>query len=65
MVGKVRSILGSVRFWQIAIVAALQVAVEVGFLGAGSEVYVQALQGVLGVSVTIGTVDRFAERVGS
>lgn len=62
MINKIKAILGSIRFWHLVAIAALQVLVGVGVIdGATSELIVKAIQGVLGGSVVIGTLDSVAK----
>ena len=63
MFTKVKSILGSVRFWQIVVVAVLQALIEMGVMAGDGVAIANAVSGLLGVSVTIGTVDSFATRL--
>jgi len=58
------SFLKSVRFWKVTIAVALLVLVETGVLESEElQVIAQGLAGLLGVSATIRTVDRFAETI--
>ena len=61
MFDKIKAILGSIRFWQIVVAAVLLYLGEVGVIGL--EV-AKTIAGVLGVSVTVGTVDKVAKNIG-
>ena len=64
MWSKVKAILGSVRFWQLVVIAALQVLLGLGYLtGDAVEAITKAVQLVLSGSVVIGSVDSAASRI--
>lgn len=59
------SFLSSTRFWKLVIIAALESLVITGAIdGATAEAITHLVSAVLGGSVAIRTVDRFAEHVG-
>lgn len=59
---KVKVILGSVRFWQLALIAAIEVGKGVGLVdGASAEAWARGIELLLGGSVTIGTLDSIAK----
>ncbi len=58
MIDKVIKILGSVRFWQLLIGALL---VILGSYGVIPVELANIIAGALGISVTIGTVDKFSK----
>jgi hypothetical protein len=55
MISKITSILGSVRFWQLLIGALLLILASYGII---PQEIANVIAGLLGVSVTIGTVDK-------
>lgn len=59
MIGKIRELFGSVRFWQVTGIAILQVFAYYipEFVGLAN-----IISGWLGVVVTIGSVDSFARK---
>lgn len=61
MIEKIKAILGSIRFWQLVIGALI---VILGKEGVISQAIADAIAGILGISVTIGTVDKAAQQLG-
>lgn len=59
MFDKIINILGSVRFWQVLIAF---VVLYIGDAGGMSVALSEAIAGMLGVSVGIGTIDKFRNR---
>jgi len=55
MLEKIKSILGSIRFWQVVGAFVVYLLGQYGFLPAE---LVVAISGILGVSVTVGTIDK-------
>jgi len=61
MTAKIGAILGSVRFWQLVLIAAIQIALGTGVIdGATAQAWAQGIQLLLGGSITLGTIDSFA-----
>ena len=61
MKSKIISILSSVRFWQLAIVAIIQILVALGAINSDQGITIANIISVfLGAVVTIGTVDKVA-----
>ena len=59
MIKKIKNILGSVRFWQVLIGATLYILVGEGVIENNTAVaIVEIIYTTLGISVTIGTVDK-------
>lgn len=57
--------LKSVRFWKIIAIAVLQALITVGVIqGDTAVILTQLVESVLGVSIAIRTIDRFAEKSG-
>nr|AKH47983.1 hypothetical protein [uncultured marine virus] len=66
IINKLKEIGGSVRFWQVFAVAVLQSLVALNFIETTvGEQIADILSTLLGVSVTIRTVDSFAKNVSS
>lgn len=64
MWNKILTILESVRFWQLALIAAIQVAMGVGLIdGATAVVWAHGVQLLLGGSVTLGTLDSVGQSI--
>lgn len=64
MTAKIGAILGSVRFWELVIIAGLQVALGVGLIdGSQATAWANGVQLLLGGSVTLGTLDSFATKI--
>lgn len=62
---KLYAIFGSIRFWQLAVIAILQILVILNVLdGAQAEAIVRIIQGLIGGSVVIGTIDSTAVKYG-
>ena len=59
------SFLKSTRFWKLVIVAILQVLISLGIIQGDLVTIIMALESVLGISIVIRTVDRFAEKAGT
>lgn len=57
MINKIKSILGSVRFWQVLVAFVAMYLGDAGFI---STELATTIATFLGVSVTIGTVDKFS-----
>ena len=58
MISKIKNILSSVRFWEVLVGVVLYILVAEGAITNDSAVaVVQGIYTVLGISVTIGTVD--------
>lgn len=58
---KIKSIFGSVRFWQLAVIAAIQVLVVLDVINTNQgEQLALIVQGLLAASVTVGTADSIA-----
>ena len=61
MIEKIKNILGSVRFWQVLIAIVLLSLASYGLI---PEELAKAIATLLGISVTIGTIDRSSEKIG-
>lgn len=60
------SFLKSTRFWKVVIIALLEGLIAVGVVdGDTAEILTRLVEMILGASVAIRTVDRFAEKSGS
>ena len=63
---KVLAVLGSIRFWQIILIAIVEGLIAVGVVdGAGAERIARIIELVLGSSVTLGTIDSAATKLGT
>ncbi len=61
MLAKIKSILSSIRFWEVVIATLLFALIEGGIIGSESAVLIARIVATtLGISVTIGTVDKAA-----
>jgi len=59
------SFLKSTRFWKVVVIAFLEGLIAVGMInGDSAEVITRLIEAILGASVAIRTVDRFAEKSG-
>lgn len=61
MVSKIKEILSSVRFWQVVVAVVLH---AVGKEYADFQPVADAIASVLGVSVIIGSADKFSKNLG-
>jgi len=61
MLKKIKEILSSVRFWQVVIAS---VVYYLGVVGIIPSTIADAITAVLGVSVSIGTIDKFGKNIG-
>jgi len=59
---KIVNILKSIRFWQMLIAVVVYVLAQNGAFPPG---LADIVCGILGISVTIGTIDRFSEKIGN
>ena len=61
MINKIKSILSSVRFWQVVLIALFQGLLDLSIIdNATFEAIARLLQSVLGASVLIGSADSVA-----
>lgn len=61
MVAKIQNILSSIRFWEVLAAVILYTLATDGVI---DPVWGETIAKILGLSVTIGTVDKFAKSVG-
>lgn len=60
MSDKIKEIIGSVRFWQVVTASAVVYLSQIGYVDANTA---NMIAGILGVSVTIATVDKFGKNL--
>jgi hypothetical protein len=65
MIQKITAILGSIRFWEIVCALILALLIQTKVIDNETAItIVQSIIALLGVSVTIGTVDKFSANIG-